>query len=106
MLVGAALLSAVSAGAAVVDRGGPWVERLRRAVLALVASEVLLGGVLWLSGARPAEGLHLLYGALILGPLPLASSFAAEAPPRARSWVLAVAGGLLLLFAWRLFATA
>lgn len=63
-----------------------------KAVVAGVALQGLLGAALLAGQERPAEGLHLLYGALALLALPAASAFSAEAPPRARAGVLAFAG--------------
>ena len=38
-------------------------------ILALV--QVLLGGLLYVGGERPAFGVHILYGALTVSPLPV-----------------------------------
>ncbi len=67
--------------------------------------QVLVGVLLYVGGSRPLEPLHLLYGVAILAVLPLASSFAADAPPRPRSGVRAVAGLMVVLLAWRLLST-
>jgi heme A synthase len=106
-VAGVALLFVlVAAVTAWLDRGGhAQIMRLRLGVQALLAVQVVLGGLLYLTGARPGEVLHLVYGIAILGVLPLATTFASDAPPRARSWVLAVAGLLILLLAWRLLST-
>jgi hypothetical protein len=106
-VAGVALLFVLVAGiTAWLDRGGhAQIVRLRLGVQALLAVQVVLGALLYLTGARPAEVLHLVYGVAILGVLPLATTFASDAPPRARSWVLAVAGLLILLLAWRLLST-
>ncbi|MDQ6682975.1 MAG: hypothetical protein M3Y88_06870 [Chloroflexota bacterium] len=79
-----------------------WVERL---VLLALGSQVVIGAALYLGGARPREPLHLLYGAALLAVIPLASTFAAEAPPRPRGVVMVGAGIVLLLLAWRLRST-
>lgn len=63
-----------------------------KAVVAGVAVQGLIGAVLLAGDERPADGLHLLYGALALLVLPAASAFSAAAPPRARAGVLAVGG--------------
>jgi hypothetical protein len=61
--------------------------------------------VLYGSGHRPQESLHLLYGLAGLVALPFGSYFAAEAPPRPRAVVLAAAGVLTLGIFFRSFAT-
>jgi hypothetical protein len=102
-----ALLFALVAGlTAWLDRGGHgWILRLRLGVEALLLVQVALGALLYVAGGRPGELLHLVYGIAILGVLPLATTFASDAPPRSRSWVLAVAGLVILLLAWRLLST-
>jgi heme A synthase len=101
----AALFAIGAAVAAWLDRGHRLVRRAGLAVSAVLVIEVLVGAVLYLGGARPAEGLHLLYGLVILAVLPFASSFASEAPPRSYTGALAVGGLVILLLAWRLLST-
>ena len=102
----AGLAFAIVAGvSAWLDRWHLVVRRLAPVLGGLLVLQVALGAIVLLSGARPSEGLHLLYGIVILAVLPLAASFAAEAPPRPYSGVLAVGGLVVLLLAWRLLAT-
>lgn len=82
-----------------------WVDVGRRAVMTVVVAQVVLGVVIYASGTRPQQPLHLLYGIAVLAPLPFARSFAAEAPPKARAWVDALAGLVLVGVSWRLLAT-
>lgn len=106
IVMGIGALFALGAGiASWLDRGHLLVRRAGFAVGALLLIQVAFGALVYLSGARPGEGLHLLYGIVILAVLPLASSFAADAPPRAHSGVLAVAGLVVVLLAWRLLST-
>lgn len=87
-------------------RGGShWVDRLRLGLTAIIGLQVVLGAITLIGGAQPAEPLHLLYGAVAILVLPAASSFAAEAPPADRAWVVVAACGVLLLLAWRLAST-
>lgn len=60
----------------------------------LIAAQTITGIVLWLEGARPARGLHLLYGAVALLTLPgyFAYSKGQEDPRTARNF------GLICLF--------
>ena len=101
----AALYVVVALLAAWLDRWHPAVARSGAAITGLLAIQALVGAVRYLSGARPAEGLHLLYGLVIIGVLPIAATFASEAPPRSRSIVSAIGGGVILLLAWRLLST-
>jgi hypothetical protein len=82
-----------------------WLEWLRRIFTSLVAVQILSGVVLYGTGQRPAESLHLLYGAAALAAVPFGSYFAAEAPPRPRAVVLAAAGVLTLGIIFRSFVT-
>ncbi|MFN2488324.1 MAG: hypothetical protein ABR529_00985 [Actinomycetota bacterium] len=83
-----------------------WFERARGLVTIVVGVQILLGALTYGEGARPSDSLHLLYGVAALGALPLANTFASEAPPRARSGALAAGALVTLALAWRLFATA
>ncbi len=106
LVVFVTIVVAAVAGAGAALRGGAsWLDRLRTVVLAVVGVQAAIGAVTYLGGARPAEPLHLVYGLAALAVLPLAGTFAAEAPPRPRAWVLVVALGVLLVLAWRLAST-
>ncbi len=98
LLAGAAL-------AAWRDVAHVWARRLALAVTALLAAVAVAGLFLLASGDAPADGLHLLYAIAVIGAVPLGLVFASEAPPRARSGVLAVVGFSTLLLVWRLFST-
>ena len=102
---GAVLLVTGAGVAAWLDRGHVWIRRGALLMMALLVGEVLVGGVVYLGGARPGEALHLLYGIAVLAVLPIASTFASDAPPRASSGVLAAAAAVVLLLAWRLLST-
>lgn len=60
----------------------------------LMVAQAVLGIVLWLGGARPGQGIHLLYGAVALLPLPgyFAYTRGQDDPRTARSF------GLICLF--------
>jgi hypothetical protein len=104
VLAAVVLVGAVAAVSAL--RGGAWwIDQLRRAATAVIGLQVVTGLALFISGGRPHESLHLLYGLTALGVLPLAGSFAGQAPPRPRAWVLSVACLILVVVAWRLAAT-
>lgn len=105
-LIAASLAVAVIAGiVALLGRGAGWIEHVRIGLTVAVAVEIALGAVLYATGDRPAETLHLVYGVVALGALPFASSFASEAPPRPRYVVLAFAALVTAGVLWRLTAT-
>lgn len=105
VLGGLALLGLASAVTGMRDAGHAWLARGRRVVLGLIALQSVAGTATLASGGQMGEGLHLLYGAALLGVFPLATTFAAEAPARAQAWVVAAAAVVALLITWRLFAT-
>jgi hypothetical protein len=105
VLLLAAAFTVAALGAA--WRGGsrPWLEWTERIVAAVIGLEALAGVVLYGTGHRPEETLHLLYGVAALIALPFGGYFAAEAPPRPRAAVLAFAGILTVGIIFRSFAT-
>src|SRR6266568_1767991 len=105
VVLGAALLLAITAGIAAWLGGAPWVRMAGTVVTVLVGAEVILGAIAWIGGDRPSEALHYLYAIAALGAVPLAATFASEAPPRPRATVLAVAGLILAVLVWRLAST-
>jgi len=107
-LITTGLFGLFAAGVALTDGAGRAhgvLRSLRIAIGIVVGLEAMLGVILFATGQRPAEGLHLLYGLAILGVIPLAASLTAEAPPRPRAAVLAVAAVVQLLLVWRLYTT-
>ena len=104
-VLGAVLVSGVVGTVAALRGGSTWIDQLRRGLTVFIGLQVATGVALFVSGARPHESLHLLYGLVAIAILPLAGSFASEAPPRPRAWVLAGACMLLLIVAWRLAST-
>lgn len=104
-LVAAGTLAVVAGGAALIDRGHAVVRPLAWLTVSIFAAQGLVGFVALLAGGALGDLLHLLYAAGLVAVIPLASRFADEAPDRARSGVLAVAGLLAIGLVWRLFAT-
>jgi hypothetical protein len=84
----------------------PWFDVVGKGLVALLAVQLVLGLLAYSSGGRPEEFLHVLYGAAALAVLPLARSFASEAPSRARAGTMAVAAAGMLALVWRAFSTA
>ena len=105
LVLGAVVLAGLAASVIAMRGGSHWTDRLRIGLTLVIGLQVLLGIVLFVSGARPTESLHLLYGLAALALLPLAGTFGSEAPPRPRAWILAAACLILLAIAWRLAST-
>lgn len=85
--------------------GGPAFERFQAAVVSVLVVGAASGLGLLATGARPAEGLHLLYSIVAIALIPLARSFVGRASGRAvaalRLAAFVVLGGTLC----RLFTT-
>lgn len=105
VVLAAVVLTALAATLIATRGGSRWTDRLRMGLALVIGLQVLVGVALFATGARPRESLHLLYGLAMLAVLPLAGSFASEAPPRPRAWVLVAACLILLVLAWRLAST-
>jgi len=82
----------------------PRLVRYTAGVVALLAAGALVGIMQLASGAAPREGLHLVYGAIALGILPLARSFAGGRPRRDAA-LMAAAYLVLAVVLYRLFTT-
>jgi hypothetical protein len=99
-------LLAIGAGAAsLLGRGFVLLGWLRLATMAVALVAVAIGALLFATGARPDELLHILYGIALIAVLPLAMTFAEEAPVKARAGVVAGAALIGLILTWRLFVT-
>ena len=85
--------------------GGPRFERFQAIVVAVLIVGTASGLLLLMSGARPAEGLHLLYSAMAIAIIPLARSFLLRARGRGVSAFLLVAFVVLGAIVYRLFTT-
>jgi uncharacterized membrane protein len=103
----AAMLGVAAEGAARLARARPpgRAAAAGSGVVAILLGMAAAGGLaLLLGGQRPKEFLHLVYGLLALGLVPLADSLAAQAGPRRRALVrflgaLVAAGVIMRLFA-------
>ena len=85
-------------------------DRAILAVLATISGAGLLGVLLLVTGARPTDPLHYLYGPAGLVALPIAILFGARTPPadgsRVRRDLWTVIGAIALLgILFRLYAT-
>lgn len=105
MLVAAAAFFVFALYCARTGVHGDVLDRMRIGVVSIAALQVALGAVLYATGRRPGETLHLLYGLVAVGSIPMAATFAFEAPPKAKAGALAAAAGLMLVMIWRLWVT-
>ena len=74
---------------------GPTLRAYLALTSALIGVQVVIGGILFLRGYRPAESLHYLYGGLLLVALPVARGLGAGPDDRREAWYLL--GGCVVL---------
>ena len=95
-----------SVAVALVGRaGGAAFERFQAAVVALLIAGITSGAILLATGARPADGLHLVYAAIALAVVPLARSFSPQASGRGAAALLLAAFVVLGAVLYRLLTT-
>ena len=104
--VAAALLGTAWALVLVVQKrpGGPLFVRYQAAVIAVVVLAGLAGAARFATSTGPADNLHLLYGVVAVGLIPVARSFLVGREPRDGRLML-VAFVLLAGVLFRLFGT-
>ena len=85
--------------------GGAAFEPFQAAVVSLLIVGAASGAVLLASGARPADGLHLLYAGVALAIVPLARSFMARRGGRGTAPLMLAAFAVLGALMWRLLTT-
>ena len=86
-------------------QGGQRFEQVQAAIVAAFLIAAVSGGFLLVTGARPGEGLHLLYGVIALAVIPLARSFLGRMNARSAAALLLVAFVVLGAVTYRLFTT-
>ena len=74
-------------------------------VFVTIAVAAILGAAMIASGASLRDGLHVVYGGLVLGVLPGAMLISSGRPERQRSIVAAVSAVVLVILLVRLFQT-
>ena len=83
--------------------------RTFRILLAVTAAlglvQDIFGGLLLLSGARPGEALHFVYGAIVLLAIPLAYVYSDQQQVRRDIVIMTIAVVAVLGAAFRAFAT-
>lgn len=72
---------------------------------AAAALQAVVGLVLLVIGERPAEGIHLFYGAATVVPIPLAELYARRSPRRDETLVLLAGVAATALFGLRAVTT-
>ena len=105
VLVGATVFFVFALYCARTGKHADLLMRMRTGVVALAGAEVAVGALLYAMGERPVENLHILYGLVSVAAIPMAASFALEAPPKGRAGALAAGAGLMLIMIWRLWET-
>lgn len=100
----AAALAWSVALAATGKRGGRAYERFLDAIVGLVLGASVAGALIFVSGTRPTDGLHVVYAGIAIVLLPLARSYLGPSSRRDRLLLL---GALVVLggVVFRLFAT-
>ena len=83
----------------------PTVRVFIRLCAATAAVEALVGIVLLLAGNRPAEGIHLFYGAATVLPIPAAELLGRRVPPRTEMAYLLAGVAATALFGLRAVTT-
>ena len=95
-------------GALIVWRHEPFTDGFRSLLFITAGTgvvQVLLGALLYLGGLRPNDMLHLVYGAIVVGAIPVAYVYISEAETRRDIGVLTFACFALVAAALRAFAT-
>lgn len=93
---------------AVALRGRPQArtfERFQAAVVSVIIVGAASGVLLLLTGASPADGLHLLYAGVAVIIIPLARSFSGQMSDRRTALALLLAFAVLGAVTYRLFTT-
>ena len=85
--------------------GGPAFERLQAFIVAVLIVGAASGLVMFATGARPADGLHLLYAVIAIGLIPLARSFLGRSGGLRPAALLLVAFVVMGAVLYRLFTT-
>lgn len=65
----------------------------------------IIGGILFLQGDRPGEGLHFVYGLIVLGAVPVAYAYSDQKNVRRDVIIMAIAAAAVVGAAIRAFAT-
>lgn len=83
----------------------PDFARFEAAVVSVIIVGAASGVLMLLAGARPADGLHLLYAGVAVAIIPLARSFVGRTSSRGAAVLLFVVFVVLAAVTYRLFTT-
>jgi hypothetical protein len=96
-------------GSLAVVGGYASVQRVFRGLLWATAIsgvvQAALGGLLWLQGDRPGEGLHYVYGLIVLAAIPVAYAYSDQKQLRRDIIIMTIAAAAVVGAAIRAFAT-
>lgn len=85
------------------------IDRIMRILLGVTAGlgviEAVLGGLLFATGARPADPLHYVYGLIVLASVPVAYTYADNKSARRDMIVFTIAAVVVVAAAVRAFMT-
>lgn len=85
------------------------IDRIMRILLGVTAGlgvvEAVLGGLLYASGARPADPLHYVYGLIVLAAVPVAFTYTDNKSARRDMIVFTLAAVVVVAAAVRAFMT-
>jgi cation transport ATPase len=85
--------------------GGPRFELFQAGVVAMLLVGAASGLIALSSGARPREGLHLLYAVIAVALVPLARSFLGQARGRGASMLMLTTFAVIGALVYRLITT-
>ena len=98
----------IAVAAVGVARGTPGATLRSFVILAsaLIGVQVVVGGLLFLTGHRPQDRLHYLYGGLVLAAIPVARRYGAGSrSQRGEAWALLAGCVAVVLLAVRAMTT-
>jgi hypothetical protein len=67
--------------------------------------QAIIGGIVWLQGQRPGEGLHYVYGLIVLAAVPVAYVYSDQKDVRRDIIIMTIAAAAVVGAALRAFAT-
>jgi hypothetical protein len=80
-------------------------RRLLLVTAAIGVLQAIFGGVLYIDGLRPAEGLHFVYGLIVLGAIPVAYVYSDQKQVRRDIIIMSIAAVAIIGAAVRAFMT-
>jgi len=91
------------------DQGGGAALRVFRVLLSVTAAlgllQAIIGGLMYLQGARPGDGLHYVYGGIVLLAIPVAYVYSDQHQVRRDIIIMVIAAVAVIGAAVRAFMT-